>query len=67
VPLLLAAEGLRAVTLVAFGCYIAAIATTALLPEPHGRALDGVSDDLKPTSTTKATARQRLSPAPLSA
>lgn len=34
VPLLLAAEGLRAVTLLAFGCYIAAIATTLLVPEP---------------------------------
>lgn len=47
VPLLLAAEGLRAVTLLAFGCYIAAIATTLLLPEPRGRALDDVNDSLK--------------------
>jgi hypothetical protein len=49
VPLLSAAEGLRAVTLLAFGCYIAAIATTLLVPEPRGRALDDVSDDLKLT------------------
>jgi hypothetical protein len=67
VPLLLAAEGLRAVTLLAFGCYVAAIATTALLPEPRGRALDDVSDDLKSTSAATALARQRLSRAPLNA
>jgi MFS family permease len=67
VPLLLAAAGLRAVTLLAFGCYVAAIATTALLREPRGRALDDVSDDLMPTSSAKASARQRLSPTPLNA
>lgn len=67
VPLLLAAEGLRAVTLLAFGCYVAAIATTALLPEPRGRALDDVSDDLKSASAATALARQRLSRAPLNA
>jgi hypothetical protein len=67
VPLLLAAEGLRAVTLLAFGYYFAAIATTLLLPEPRGRALDDVSDDLKLTSSATAPARQRLSAAPLGA
>jgi Fe2+ transport system protein B len=65
--MLLAAEGLRAVTLLAFGCYVAAIATTALLPEPRGRALDDVIDDLKSTSAATALARQRLSRAPLNA
>jgi predicted MFS family arabinose efflux permease len=67
VPLLLAAEGLRAVTLGAFGCYVAAIATTALSPEPRGRALDDVSDELKVTSSVTAIVRQRLSRASLNA
>ncbi|OBI24008.1 MFS transporter [Mycobacterium sp. E2238] len=59
VPLILASSGLRAVTLFAFGCYVAAIATTLLLPEPRGRALDEVSEDLKLTTVATAPARQR--------
>lgn len=49
VPLLLAGAGLRAVTLLAFCCYVAGIATTALIREPQGRALDEVSEDLSAT------------------
>ncbi|OBG65566.1 MULTISPECIES: MFS transporter [unclassified Mycobacterium] len=67
VPLVLASSGLRAVTLLAFGCYVAAIATTFLLPEPRGRALDEVSDRLRPRPSANATSRQRLSPEPLTA
>ena len=40
---------------------------TALLREPRGRALDDVSDDMKPTSPATGPAQQQLSPAPLSA
>ncbi|OBI05881.1 MFS transporter [Mycobacterium scrofulaceum] len=67
VPLVLGSSGLRAVTLLAFGCYIAAIATTFLLPEPRGRALDEVSDGLRLRPSANATSRQRLSPEPLTA
>jgi MFS family permease len=67
VPLLLAASGLRAVTLVAFGCYVAAIATTALLREPQGRALDDISDDLRPAPAAVSPTAQPVSPEPLNA
>ena len=50
VPLLLAGGGLRAVTLLAFCCYVAGIATTALIREPKGLALDDISEDLDVTS-----------------
>jgi MFS family permease len=49
VPLLLGGAGLRAVTLLAFCCYVAGIATTALIREPRGLALDDVSEDLSIT------------------
>ncbi|WP_374025009.1 MFS transporter [Mycobacterium sp. HNNTM2301] len=67
VPLVLASSGLRAVTLLAFGCYIAAIATTLLLPEPRGRALDEVSAGLGLRPSSKVRSQQRLSPEPLTA
>lgn len=47
VPLLLSGAGLRAVTLLGFCCYAAGIATTVLVREPAGLALDDVSDDLR--------------------
>ncbi|OBJ14618.1 hypothetical protein A9W93_26150 [Mycobacterium colombiense] len=47
VPLLLSGAGLRAVTLLGFCCYAAGIATTVLVREPVGLALDDVSDDLR--------------------
>jgi hypothetical protein len=37
------------VTLLAFCCYVAGIATAALIREPQGRALDEVSEDLSAT------------------
>jgi hypothetical protein len=46
VPLLLGGAGLRAVTLLAFCCYVAAIACTVLIREPKAMALDDVSEDL---------------------
>jgi predicted MFS family arabinose efflux permease len=46
VPLLLSHYGLRAVTLMGFCCYIGGIATTMLVREPTGRALDDISQDL---------------------
>ncbi|OPX08126.1 MFS transporter [Mycobacterium sp. AT1] len=46
VPLILAGAGLRAVTLLAFGCYVAAILATFLIREPAGRALDDIGADL---------------------
>ena len=46
VPLLLSHYGLRAVTLMGFCCYTAGIATTFLVREPNGRALDDLSHDL---------------------
>jgi MFS family permease len=52
VPLLLTGAGLRAVTLVAFGCFTAAIATTFLIREPLGRALDDICEDLNLTPST---------------
>ncbi|WP_459968826.1 MFS transporter [Mycobacterium sp. MUNTM1] len=54
VPLLLSGAGLRAVTLLGFCCYAAGIATTVLVREPGGLALDDVSDDLR----TKALVAQ---------
>ncbi|WP_156623999.1 hypothetical protein [Mycobacterium sp. 852002-40037_SCH5390672] len=56
-PLLLSGAGLRAVTLLGFCCYAAGIATTVLVREPVGLALDEVSDDLhlKPASTGAKT------------
>ncbi len=48
VPLLLTGAGLRAVTLLAFGCYLAAMASTLLIREPLGLPLDDVSDALRP-------------------
>jgi predicted MFS family arabinose efflux permease len=47
VPLLLHSEGLRAVTLLGFCCYAAGIATTMLVREPSGMALDDISHDLE--------------------
>ena len=44
VPLVLAGPGLQTVTLIAFCCFLAGIATTYLLREPHGLALDEISD-----------------------
>jgi MFS family permease len=46
VPLLLSHAGVRAVTLLGFCCYAAGIATTLLVREPNGRALDDISRDL---------------------
>ncbi|KUN02966.1 hypothetical protein AQI95_25940 [Streptomyces yokosukanensis] len=46
VPLVLADGGLRIVTLIAACCYLAGIATTFLVREPRGLALDDVSHDL---------------------
>ncbi|MFJ9853172.1 MFS transporter [Streptomyces sp. NPDC101150] len=46
VPLLLADGGLRIVTLVASCCFLAGIATTFLVREPNGLALDDISHDL---------------------
>jgi MFS family permease len=50
VPLLLSGYGVRAVTLMGFCCYAAGIATTMLVREPNGRALDDISEDLDATS-----------------
>jgi hypothetical protein len=47
VPLVLSSHGLRAVTFIGFCCYAAAIATTMLIREPGGRALDDISRDLE--------------------
>jgi MFS family permease len=46
VPLLLSGAGLRAVTFLGFCCYAAGIATTLLVREPSGQALDDISQDL---------------------
>jgi MFS family permease len=46
VPLVLAGPGLRMVTLIAFGCFLAAIALTYLIREPNGLTLDDISDQL---------------------
>jgi MFS family permease len=46
VPLLLSGAGLRAVTFLGFCCYAAGIATTLLVREPWGQALDDISQDL---------------------
>jgi len=46
VPLVLAGAGLRMVTLIAFGCFLAAIALTFLIHEPNGLTLDDISDQL---------------------
>jgi predicted MFS family arabinose efflux permease len=66
VPLLLSGAGLRAVTLLGFCCYAAGIATTVLVREPAGLALDDVSDDLRRDGartgvTTETPAPERLS------
>jgi MFS family permease len=53
VPLLLTGAGLRAVTLVAFCCYGAAIAATMLMREPIGLPLDDVSADLRHRSVAR--------------
>lgn len=66
VPLLLGVAGLRAVTLLAFCCYAAGIATTALLREPAGVALDDVSDDLRSRPSGAVTPAQTASPTELS-
>lgn len=65
VPLLLTGAGLRAVMLLAFCCYGAAIAATMLLREPNGLALDDVSRDMHvgaptPAAVSKSSARQPL-------
>lgn len=67
VPLLLSGAGLRAVTLLGFCCYTAAIATTFLVREPVGLALDDVSEELgmKPVRTDPAV--QTPTPAKVSA
>lgn len=54
VPLVLSGGGLRTVTLIASCCFIAGIATTYLVREPGGLALDDVSEDLvaTPAATT---------------
>jgi MFS family permease len=54
VPLLLSHSGLRAVTLMGFCCYAAGIATTMLVREPTGRALDDISRDLDAASAQRA-------------
>ena len=46
VPLLLSGAGLQAVTFLGFCCYAAGIATTLLVREPSGQALDDISQDL---------------------
>ena len=46
VPLLLSGAGLRAVTFLGFCCYAAGIATTLLVRESSGQALDDISQDL---------------------
>jgi MFS family permease len=56
VPLLLSSSGLRAVTLLGFCCYAAAIVTTMLVREPAGQALDDVSQDLNATSPAREAA-----------
>lgn len=66
VPLLLSGAGLRAVTLLGFCCYAAGIATTVLVREPAGLALDDVSDGLRRRGartgvTTETPASERLS------
>ncbi|OBL01388.1 hypothetical protein A5646_19535 [Mycobacterium sp. 1245499.0] len=66
VPLLLSGAGLRAVTLLGFCCYAAGIATTVLVREPAGLALDDVSDGLRRHGartgvTTETPAPERLS------
>jgi MFS family permease len=66
VPLLLSGAGLRAVTLLGFCCYAAGIATTVLVREPAGLALDDVSDGLRRDGartgmTTETPAPERLS------
>lgn len=53
VPLVLASSGLRSVTLIAFACYVCAIAVTFLLKEPNGKALDDISVGLKAPATVK--------------
>lgn len=65
VPLLLTAQGLRAVMVLAFCCYGAAIAATLLLREPNGLALDDVSSDMQLKPATRATASRRSTPQPL--
>lgn len=45
VPLLLAGPGLRAVTLLAMGCFIAGAALTAFVREPNGLSLDEASSE----------------------
>lgn len=56
VPLLLDGPGLRAVTLLGFCCYAAGIATTFLVREPKGIALDEISEDLTTTPARPSTA-----------
>jgi MFS family permease len=63
VPLLLSGAGLRAVTLLGFCCYAAGIATTALVREPVGLALDEVSADLRVKSASTPVATESPSPA----
>lgn len=46
VPLVLTDGGLRIVTLIASCCFLEGIATTFLVREPNGLALDDVSEDL---------------------
>lgn len=64
VPLLLGGAGLRAVTLLGFCCYTAAIGATLLVREPGGRALDDVSADI---DVTGRQAPEAVRPQPLSA
>lgn len=67
VPLLLSGAGLRAVTLLGFCCYAAGIATTVLVREPVGLALEDVSDDLRVAPASTGVQTETPSPAELSA
>ena len=67
VPLLLTGAGLRAVTLLAFCCYLAAIAATLLIREPLGLPLDDVSDTLRPRTPVHEPVTEAPSAQPLRA
>ena len=67
VPLLLTGAGLRAVTLLAFCCYLAAIAATLLIREPLGLPLDDVSDTLCPRTPVHQPVTEAPSAQPLRA
>ncbi|MGW7521888.1 MFS transporter [Streptomyces sp. NPDC054783] len=58
VPLVLADGGLRVVTLIASCCFTAGIATTFLVREPNGLALEDIGDSLVAEPMTTPTAAQ---------